>query len=239
MGGAEGRLSALCHFLLALAVAYHVVASPFGTGTRSILCFFFSQVCVKGIKLLSKRGAVALGNDGPGAFWRRPPNSPRREGSAGFPSSHTSNTASISLFIALDAGWSPLWAAALTFAMAAGRMSDNSHRPLQTVAGLVIGPALGLAARLAMSPSWLDVEALEDTFRWRLGCVLVLVAGALFLLLHTVPIWLAAFRSGSKAESTAEGTVGDDEWDSVQRQTPALPSPKGSQWRMKYMLNHR
>ena len=75
--GKEGGLSAVCHFLLAAFTGYHALVDPLGTGTRSMLCFGFSQLCVKSIKLLCKHAAIATGNCGPEAFWRRPSNAPR------------------------------------------------------------------------------------------------------------------------------------------------------------------
>ena len=75
--GKEGVLSAVCHFLLAAFIGYHVLVDPLGTGTSSMLCFGFSQLCVKSIELLCKHAAIATGNCGPQAFWRRPPNAPR------------------------------------------------------------------------------------------------------------------------------------------------------------------
>ena len=195
--GKEGGLSAFCHLLLAAATLYHVVCDPFGLGTCIFLVFGFSQLCVKIIKHACKHFALAFGYGGPAAFWRRPPNSPRPPDSPGFPSSHTSNCASISLFIALETGRSPMWAVALTFAMAMGRMRDNSHTWPQTIAGVMIGPLLGAGAHLiAMQLQFGHLPETGSPYQaqWKCMCVATLFTGFAFFLGDTIPVWMDTLR---------------------------------------------
>lgn len=65
----------------------------------------------------------------PQAFWRRPSNSGRDPNDPGFPSSHTTLTAAVSLFWSTRRGRvAQAIAALVTTGMAVGRLTDSSHR---------------------------------------------------------------------------------------------------------------
>ena len=182
----EGPLSAAAHGLLAVAVLFHVVRDPFGLGALILLEFAFSQLCVKLMKHGVKACAKLVGIDSADAFWRRPKESGRGVDSPGWPSSHTANTASISVFIALQTEASGLWPALLTLMMAAGRLHDRSHRVSQTIAGVVLGPALALAAHFAVNRARFDTSG----FGWRVVCGIAMGLATVFFLGKTLPAWL-------------------------------------------------
>lgn len=139
----EGVVSATIHLLLAVLIALQFYRDPLGNGALTLMTFGFAQGAVKTIKQTAKKLAVISGNDGAGAFWRRPPQSKRGEGSPGFPSAHTADCAAICVFALLSEGLKPAWALLPALTMAAGRLSDSDHTALQTAAGVLLGPPLG------------------------------------------------------------------------------------------------
>ncbi|KAL1520846.1 hypothetical protein AB1Y20_022407 [Prymnesium parvum] len=157
----EGPVSRLLHAALAVGTAYLVVTDPFRLGAGTALTFVFTQSCIKTMKSLIANVATACGNDGHDAFWRRPAACGRE--SPGFPSAHTANVGALSLFVVRVIGVQQWYALLPMLLMAAGRLSDQNHTFLQTLAGCVCGPLLGVTAhKLALlmgifdtpSPVW-------------------------------------------------------------------------------------
>ena len=139
----EGAVSGAIHLLLAVLVGLQFYRDPLGNGALTLMTFGFAETVVKTVKVATKRLAILCGNDGPDAFWRRPPQSKRGEGSPGFPSAHAADCGAICVFALLSEGLQPAFALLPTLVMAGGRLSDHNHTALQTAAGVVLGPPLG------------------------------------------------------------------------------------------------
>ncbi|CAE8725755.1 unnamed protein product [Polarella glacialis] len=103
-----------------------------------------ANVLTKALKLGVK---MAL----PPVIWQRPVGSTRNEEDPGFPSSHTSIMTFVCVYFAiyfrLHLGYSFAFATLVAIGpsslMAAARIWDKDHTPLQTLAGLVWGSSLG------------------------------------------------------------------------------------------------
>ncbi|CAE8667640.1 unnamed protein product, partial [Polarella glacialis] len=126
---------------------------PRGAGPLAVCSFGATSITVKLLKRAVSACARFSGIDGPLAFWRRPAAAGRAPDSPGFPSGHTASAGSVAAFVAAYAGWPLTLAAALaavpTLAMACARVGDSKHTRLQTAAGALLGPPLGLALHCA------------------------------------------------------------------------------------------
>lgn len=140
----EGAVSSALHAAVALSVAYLAVREPYRLGATIALTFLFAYSSIKLIKCSTARIATAVGYSAADAFWRRPPACGRS--SPGFPSAHTANVGALCVFIALATGWHVGCALLPMVLMAAGRLSDQNHTLLQTLAGCCCGPILGFTA---------------------------------------------------------------------------------------------
>eukprot|EP00933_Yihiella_yeosuensis_P071345 TRINITY_DN79548_c0_g1_i1.p1 TRINITY_DN79548_c0_g1~~TRINITY_DN79548_c0_g1_i1.p1 ORF type:complete len:196 (-),score=31.96 TRINITY_DN79548_c0_g1_i1:144-731(-) len=141
--------SDLLHLAVAAAVLYLFWADPLGSAPFAVLTFGASIIVVKSIKFGVRAVARFCGIDGKDAFWRRPAAAGRGPESPGFPSAHTSHVGTLFASLALRGGLGHIAALAAstlpTIAMAAARVGDEKHTVLQTVAGGMLGPPLGLA----------------------------------------------------------------------------------------------
>lgn len=141
------------------------VATVFSMSILQVVWRDIAPVCTLGViaaNIMTKALKLAVREVLPPVVWRRPAESHRDSNrDPGFPSSHTSNMAFVcyyfSWYLRVNSAWGLSAAAALAVLppaiMAAARMWDRDHTPLQTFGGLVCGWTLG-AAWVSAAHTW-------------------------------------------------------------------------------------